>query len=82
MLVIILLCVIIVMLLPVNYWLYNRRNIDIKVNIPSASNNIQSAAVAQIAARLERRVKLDRQMSSEDAWQDVVTEAVRQLRAL
>ena len=49
---------------------------------PPQAANTQSAAIAQIAARLERRVKLDRQMDSEEAWQDVVTEAVRQLRAL
>jgi len=46
------------------------------------AHNTQSAAIAQIAARLEHRVRTDRQMSSEEAWQDVVTEAVRQLRAL
>ena len=41
-----------------------------------------STAIAQIAARLENRVKTDRQLDSEEAWQDVVIEAVRQLRAL
>ena len=53
-----------------------------KEGTPSASHNTQSAAIAQIAARLDHRVRTDRQMSSEEAWQDVVTEAVRQLRAL
>lgn len=46
------------------------------------ATNTQSAAIAQIAARLEHRVRTDGRMSKEDSWCDVVTEAVRQLRAL
>ena len=49
---------------------------------PATSHNTQSAAIAQIAARLDHRVKTDRQLDNEEAWQDVVAEAVRQLRAL
>ena len=54
----------------------------ITIEAQPQADNTQSAAIAQIAARLEQRVLFDRQMSSEEAWQDVVTKAVRQLRAL
>jgi uncharacterized Zn finger protein (UPF0148 family) len=60
----------------------NCMRVTIKKEAQPQADNTQSTAIAQIAARLEQRVKLDRRMDTEEAWQDVVTEAVRQLRAL
>ena len=56
MLEIILLFVIMVMLLPINYWLYNKRNINIKVDIPSASNNNRYVAALEVVREYVKEV--------------------------